>query len=1238
MSADIGGVNVPLTASVDPSGFSLMLNNIRSYYADVERISKTANQNIAAQQSVKDLTPKIDVSGVKNQLDSTKAEFDEYYKYLTKSYRDMQRSNAMMTKTGGFDWITGGNAKKSAVESAYIFKEVTDNYRNYSNEMMKINKTMTKTGGFDWITGQKANLTKADLFQPLVKQADKSSKEVTSVFDQMGGHIVSRIKFMVAQMIAVFVLTEIASHIYKVFEDGFQAVEKFKINVMTLAAVITTFMKPKSESEGGLAAMYKEAHDYAEGMVPIIENMGTKIMMSGQHAMQLVTEFAKMGVFLDANNQKQMEGFQTFANALAKMTQGQAIEKQILTEVRALFGQGSAAGAVMLKMLQATTPNLKEQLQIWRDQGTVLENMKDRLKGFDMATGEVKDTWLVTKNVLDTIYNQTLRGGLLPMYTKIIEKVQDLSKWIKEHQSEIQSGLYKAWLYIQGAIENISTILEALSPILKPILFLVGEIAIAFGHITYVELPVLLPRIMALMKACLNWVRIVSDLGLAFSAIQSGNWSNVWVYLEDAQKEFKEAGTNSAKAFESGFEDETIKRNKEYFKIFKDMTNKVPSVPKSNVTEDMEAMKKVWADVAVMKEGYIQKDLSENQKWIERMNGQFKTYTEDVKKYLLGAIEGFTGGKMSGFTQELNMINENIMAIYKVSDMMRLASFKANDAAAKKELAELVKKYRKQLELTKKYHGDTNALTKEFEEMRASIINRANTKRMEDELKIAERQMETLKSWRDTLVGAYDAAIKKAGEYFNKANAIDEQIKKGEIWRKNVFASALKPEEQFAAGYKGLKETISQDIVNYTNSDSMERIKEQIRGFVDQWKAFKQDQFGGSTYRFQIESLLADYDAITRKQAALRDANRQAGNEMLRVAETIAEAILRVDANIEKLLGAIRELTNSIMKVPALMLDTDKVEARLKNVVRETKAVVDEFGNVSYINIPRAPDNSGTFKENTDALTKNAEAVRVIKKEYDALTGTTTYTSVLADNTKRTSEFTDSITKLGDAIRNSTVVTQKDGVDQYYIGSKEKIDQVTDALRTTGEISERVGVAMSKEIPNSVLIGMATAKDSFNEFSEVAKKAVFGVSDKVDTLKMAVSTMPPLVIDISKPKRELESLNLLLNIIKINMASLGVGSDAAEGGTESSITDTPIADVPTTPEAPDVPIHAESFRVERANANRNAGPTSVTIQGGINIHDTGKKDKLTLAREIDEGLAELYKKGKSKLRREVKRG
>jgi len=256
--------------------------------------------------------------------------------------------------------------------------------------------------------------------------------------EQFGKHesLITRAKNNWMGLIATFYLVQRAASVMSTpFIKGFEAVETYSQSVASLAAMVVTF----SERQKGmtLESQWKGALEYSTAMVPVLENLAARTLLSGQETTALANAFARSGVFLDANNEKQIESFTRISNALPLMTQGQEIMRQINTEIRGLMTGTNESTNMMLTTLKAIDPEIKEHLKTWRAEGTVLEHVGELLVGFGPATEMLENQWQAVKSTIDTTATQILRGLMKPAYESIIESTKELNGWLVNNKQEI---------------------------------------------------------------------------------------------------------------------------------------------------------------------------------------------------------------------------------------------------------------------------------------------------------------------------------------------------------------------------------------------------------------------------------------------------------------------------------------------------------------------------------------------------------------------------------------------------------------------------------------------------------------------------------------------------------------------------------------------------------------------------------------------------------------------------------
>jgi hypothetical protein len=355
-----------------------------------------------------------------------------------------------------FDSIkTGGKASASEVERAYASMVAKIN---------TINQDMTKNPLFEQmgirsvaaINAQKAAVISS--YETIKASGSASAQDLINIeraknaklkelnAEMVGSHEMSMASLTRAVLrfyAAWYVLSTAAQSLVTPFIKGFKAVEDYAQSVASLAAMVVTFSEAKPGQT--LADQWQTALKYSTAIVPVLEQIAARTLLSGQETTALANAFARSGVFLQANNAAQIEGFTRISNALPLMTKGQEIMRQINTEIRSVMTGQNEQSSMMLQTLKALPGYSKENLELWRQQGTVLENIGKLLEGFGPATAMLEEQWMAVKTTLDTTVTQILRAGMLGTYGEIILSAKDLNKYLEENKDALIDGMSR-WL------------------------------------------------------------------------------------------------------------------------------------------------------------------------------------------------------------------------------------------------------------------------------------------------------------------------------------------------------------------------------------------------------------------------------------------------------------------------------------------------------------------------------------------------------------------------------------------------------------------------------------------------------------------------------------------------------------------------------------------------------------------------------------------------------------------------
>lgn len=346
------------------------------------------------------------------------------------------------------------------------------------------------------------------------------------------------------------------------FGRALKAVDDYKTNVASSAAVVLTFMEKQKNVD--LSTQWNQAYNYAERLVPVLENIAATTLLSGQQVQMLFTEFAKGGVFLDAANEKAVAGFKAIANTIAIMTKGQDTERQIMTEIRAMMEGQARAGSVIMKMLEAIDPRIKDHLKIWQAEGTILEHMTDLLSGFDKASGKLEITWTSIKTRMETTVTQVMRGQMFGAYEGLMRFLMQIDDYLQKHKETISQGIYRAWIVILNTVESVWNILKGFQGPLSLAASVVGKIAEGWGLILTI-LPPVTERIGKTLDSIWEMAKAIYHFGEVLWNVASLKFPGAKAAYNKAKGAWNEAGRLSGQAFSGGLTAEITQRLDDYY-------------------------------------------------------------------------------------------------------------------------------------------------------------------------------------------------------------------------------------------------------------------------------------------------------------------------------------------------------------------------------------------------------------------------------------------------------------------------------------------------------------------------------------------------------------------------------------------------------------------------------------------------------------------------------------------------
>ena len=356
----------------------------------------------------------------------------------------------------------------------------------------------------------------------------------------------------------------------KAFYDGFRAVESMRLSTASLASTITSFAKG---AEKDLVGTYKQAYDYAGQLVLKMEEWNAKTVATGQNLTAMVETLAQSGVVL-------VQGEVRATNLLGRL------------------------------LNQRVGGELKKHVNLWKEQGTLIENAGALLEGFQAGAKDLQNTWLAVGTTLTTIYNRILRGMFTPVYEDIINMGRQITMNAMDQNSQLNSVgktlkyvIYKGWLDIKNVTQSVADIILSFKDPLLLIGRLTGLILDGWGQI-FAIFPAITKRIKLMTQAIFESVKMAYNFGKTLwhaTTLQFNNAAKAWMQTKAA---WRESGRKTGEAFATGFGDELINRVQQYNKDLADASKKAIIAPEMKATGGDEAKAKYLKSMSFIR-GYM---------------------------------------------------------------------------------------------------------------------------------------------------------------------------------------------------------------------------------------------------------------------------------------------------------------------------------------------------------------------------------------------------------------------------------------------------------------------------------------------------------------------------------------------------------------------------------------------------------------------------------------------------------
>lgn len=268
------------------------------------------------------------------------------------------------------------------------------------------------------------------------------------------GSAVDRLTPRFAGLILTLGAFYIGSQLWEGFKHGVQAVDDFQQSVVKTSAIITSLQGGKD-----IASNYQQAKLYAAGLNDVLMQVDSRTTLNLQNLQTITEEMIKQGVVLDYTNKDQVEGFTRLANAVAVYSRNGADERQLRQEVSALLRGQVDESSQLSSMLQRTVDGpLKQQVEKWKQSGTIVTELGSRLAGFGPAADDLATSWGAVKSSLETSLNLVMRAGFTDIVKDIAGWLGKINDYLKTHREEIGGKIKAGWEDVKKIMSDAAAV------------------------------------------------------------------------------------------------------------------------------------------------------------------------------------------------------------------------------------------------------------------------------------------------------------------------------------------------------------------------------------------------------------------------------------------------------------------------------------------------------------------------------------------------------------------------------------------------------------------------------------------------------------------------------------------------------------------------------------------------------------------------------------------------------------
>lgn len=221
----------------------------------------------------------------------------------------------------------------------------------------------------------------------------------------------------------------------------FLSIDNFNSLLASQAGILTSISKTNVGES--LDSQFRRSFHTVSSMNDLFISINKNTLATFDQMAIVNRELLKTGVIIDRNNKKQVQGFESFVNAISIFTAGMPdATNQFRQEANAVLNGVAGKGRDVANFLKSVFGDTwKDQIKQMRENGTLLERFGEIFKGFRGNIRELTNTWKVQGSTLQTYVDDILRRGFEMSYKRIIALVKTMNKLLEKNRDEYVSRL-----------------------------------------------------------------------------------------------------------------------------------------------------------------------------------------------------------------------------------------------------------------------------------------------------------------------------------------------------------------------------------------------------------------------------------------------------------------------------------------------------------------------------------------------------------------------------------------------------------------------------------------------------------------------------------------------------------------------------------------------------------------------------------------------------------------------------